>query len=188
VWVAEFDRPAIVLGSTQPADTIANVEPGMELVRRRSGGGAVLLVPGEALWVDVVLPRSDPLWHDDIGVSFHWLGHVWTQALHRAGMRGARVHEGPLVHSPWSRLVCFAGLGPGEVTIENRKVVGLSQRRTKEKARFQCVAYRRFDAHRLVDLLHEPRPNADELEAMVMATGVPVDDLASAFVGALADP
>jgi hypothetical protein len=50
-----------------------------------------------------------------------------------------------MVRSALSDVVCFAGLGPGEVTIGGRKAVGISQRRTREAARFQCVAYERWD-------------------------------------------
>ncbi len=49
--------------------------------------------------------------------------------------------------------MCFAGLGPGEVTVEGRKVVGLSQRRIREAVLFQCCAALRWEPERLLDLL-----------------------------------
>ncbi|HEX2382259.1 MAG TPA: hypothetical protein VHI95_06460, partial [Acidimicrobiales bacterium] len=60
---------------------------------------------------------------------------------------------------------CFAGLGPGEVTIGGRKAVGISQRRTRAGARFQCVAYERWDPSQLADLLRLPAETATALEA-----------------------
>ena len=54
---------------------------GVDVVRRRSGGGVVLLVPGECLWLDVVVPRDDPRWDDDVARAMWWLGEVWCQAL-----------------------------------------------------------------------------------------------------------
>jgi hypothetical protein len=39
-----------------------------------------------------------------------------------------------------SDLICFAGLGPGEVTWKGRKLVGISQRRVKQGGRFQTVS------------------------------------------------
>ena len=46
MWVADPTGPALVLGSAQPeSDVRAGVD--IEVVRRRSGGGAVLVVPGE---------------------------------------------------------------------------------------------------------------------------------------------
>src|SRR6185503_5499788 len=76
VWVLEPERPALVLGSTQAeavVDAGVRSARGVDLVRRRSGGGAVLLVPGSTLWIDVVIPRADPRWDDDVTRSFRWL-------------------------------------------------------------------------------------------------------------------
>lgn len=155
LWVLDVEHPALVLGSTQPEDHIdqaAVTVAGVDVVRRRSGGGAVLLVPGAALWVDVVLPRGDPCWNDDVGRAAHWLGGVWQSALADLGVT-ATVHTGALVSTPWSTLVCFAGLGPGEVSVGGRKLVGISQRRSRAGARFQCVVHRHWDPAPLLALL-----------------------------------
>jgi lipoate---protein ligase len=133
---------AVVLGSTQPEghiDGVAAARAGIQVVRRRGGGGAVLVVPGQVLWVDVVIPAGDPLWSADVGQAFWWLGDVWVDALAAAGIPGARSWRGGLVRSAWSDRICFAGLGPGEVTVGDAKVVGISQRRTREAAHFQCA-------------------------------------------------
>ncbi|MEY2454843.1 MAG: lipoate---protein ligase [Acidimicrobiaceae bacterium] len=122
---------------------------GIEVVRRRSGGGAVYVEPGGTLWVDVVVPRGDDLWDDDVGRATYWLGAAWAAAI---GER-AVVHRGAMVRTEWSDLVCFAGLGPGEVTVDDRKVVGISQRRTRDAARFQCVTYERWEPEPLATLL-----------------------------------
>jgi lipoate---protein ligase len=155
VTVLEVDRPALVLGSTQDdevVDRAAVDAAGVELVRRRSGGGAVLLVPGDSLWVDVVVPRADPLWDDDVGRASWWLGRTWAGALADLGLR-ATVHEAALVRTRWSALVCFAGWGPGEVAIEGRKAVGVASRRTRAGARFQCGLGRSWDPGPLLELL-----------------------------------
>jgi hypothetical protein len=155
VAVLEVEAPALVLGSAQPESDVdcgALAAAGVSLVRRRSGGGAVLLRPGEVHWVDVVVPREDPLWDDDVGRAFHWLGRAWAGALADLGVAAA-VHEGPLVTTRWSRLVCFAGLGPGELTASGAKVVGIAQRRTRAGARFQCAVLRRWDPAATTSLL-----------------------------------
>jgi len=108
VWWSTVDRPALVLGSAQRpevADAGAMAAAGVELVRRRSGGGAVLLVPGEVVWVDVIVPAGDPLWDDDVGRATHWLGATWARALAACGMPDATVHRGPMIRTPWSSLV-----------------------------------------------------------------------------------
>lgn len=156
VWLCDPTEPALVLGSSQPAshvDRVACDAAGVEVVRRRSGGGAVLLEPSAVLWVDVLIPSDDLLWHPDVGVAFHWLGITWAEALDDVGIRAA-VHHGPLVRTRWSSHVCFAGLGPGEVTDPSgRKLVGMAQRRTRAGARFQCAVAAKWAPDALVPLL-----------------------------------
>lgn len=170
MWVLEATKPAVVLGSTQ-ADSV--LVPGTPAVRRRSGGGAVLVEPGGLVWVDVFLPAGDPLWEVDVGRAFAWLGRVWTGALGA----GARAHAGPQITTPWSKLVCFAGLGPGEVTVDGAKVVGMAQRRARAGALFQCAALLEWHPERLFDRLAltdgERRRGAAELAGA--ARGVDVD-------------
>jgi hypothetical protein len=69
--------------------------------------------------------------------------------------------------------VCFASVGPGEVVRHGtgggqQKVVGISQRRTKDAARFQCTLFRAIDM---------------ELYASVMSGGVPASLANAAGVG-----
>ena len=188
VWWLTPVRPALVLGSSQRPDVVderALERSGVELVRRHSGGGAVLLVPGEVSWVDVVVPAGDPLWDDDVGRAAHWLGTVWQRVAAECGRPGAVVHREAMVRTTWSGLVCFAGLGHGEVSVGARKLVGVSQRRTRGWARFQCAVYRRWDPGALVGLLRSPRPTAEELTDLVATLDVPDPDLRAAFLAAL---
>jgi lipoate-protein ligase A len=155
VRVVEVTRPAVLLGSAQPAgdvDEVAAGRAGVEVVRRRTGGGAVLVEPGAVLWLDVYLPPGDPRWEADVGRAFHWLGAAWAEALGGLGL-DARWHDGAIRHTDWSRRVCFAGVGPGEVLVEGRKVVGLAQRRTREFTLFQCCALLAWNPGALLDLL-----------------------------------
>jgi len=120
--------------------------------------------------------------------SARWLGEAWVRAL--ADLRPAvagQVHTGPIDHGRWGRQVCFAGLGPGEVTVGGRKVVGISQRRTRSAARFQCAAYARWDAPLLHALLSEPRPSLGELQDMAAPAGDDLGALGDALVAALED-
>ena len=147
---------AIVLGSTQPESDISRAradEFSLDVVRRRSGGGAVLVEPGDTTWLDVFIPRGDPLWLDDVGRAFHWIGAAWAEWLSAISDKSVEVYQGPLISNEWSKQICFAGLGPGEVLMDGRKVVGISQRRTREGALFQCSIYRSFRTARLVSLL-----------------------------------
>lgn len=167
--VCEVTEAAVVLGSTQAGHG----------VRRRSGGGAVLLAPGDPLWIDVVVPRGDRLWEDDVGRAFWWLGDVWARLL------GGDVHRGGLVCTRWSRQVCFGGMGPGEVAVGGRKAVGISQRRTRDGALFQCAVHRVWDPRLVVAHLGLPAEAVDELAAAAVGVGDRFDTLEADFLAAL---
>jgi lipoate---protein ligase len=189
VWLLEVERPALVLGSVQGRDRTGTVtEPGIleragvEVAVRSSGGGAVLVEPGQAVWVDVVIPRPDPAWDDDVGRAFVWLGRAWASALGTLGLDAA-VHTGSPQRRRAGMQVCFAGLGAGEVHVDGAKAVGLSQRRTRVGARFQALCYRRWNPAPLAALGIDP--------AAVPAP-VPVDHdpevVIAALLRALAEP
>jgi lipoate-protein ligase A len=180
-WWFEVDRPALVLGSAQPesdVDAAAVARAGVEVIRRRSGGGAVVLAPGDTVWVDLLIPASDRRWRDDIGLATHWVGRLWAGVLGELGVE-ATVHTGGMVRSHWSARACFAGLGPGEVTVAGRKVVGISQRRTRAGARFQTVMLLRSQPADLAELVGLGPRGADELARVAVGVG----ELAPAGVG-----
>lgn len=190
VWVFEPVGPALVLGSTQRdvVDRPAAAARGIEVVHRRSGGGAVFVAPGDPLWIDVFVPRGDPLWDDDVGCAFLPIGRAWATALESLGVGELTVHPGGLVTTEWSRLVCFAGVGPGEVLADDRKLVGISQRRSRAGARFQCAIHRRWDPAAWQDLLR-PAPPTGTLDAVAVgAPSIDPDDVVAALVDALSRP
>jgi lipoate-protein ligase A len=124
------------------------------VVRRRSGGGAVLVEPGGLVWVDLVVPSRDPMWSADVGQSAWWVGEAWARALSQAGLAGLEVWKGPMLRREWSSLVCFAGLAGGEVTGPGgAKLVGISQRRTRHGSLFQCACLLRWEPSELLQLL-----------------------------------
>ncbi len=192
VFVHQVREPALVLGSTQAREVVdddAVTAAGVAVVRRRSGGGAVLVEPGGVVWVDVVVPTDDPLWDHDVGRAFTWVGRTWATALGAVGVPGAEVHQGGLVSTPWSGLVCFGGLGPGEVTVGGATVVGLAQRRTRAGAWFQGAALLRWAPGDLLDLVRLDPPTRAEAQADLARRAAPLavtaDDLVAAFLASL---
>lgn len=182
---ADVDRSAFVLGSTQPDDDVevaAALRLGVDVVRRSSGGGGVLVAPVAQVWADVFVPRHDPLWHDDVGRATWWLGDAWSRALFSLGEVSAEVHRGAMVQTLLSSRVCFAGLGPGEVTVAGSKAVGISQRRTREGALFQCAVPLVWDTLTYAELLALDPMSVDGLAYVVDATS---DAVESAFLLAL---
>jgi lipoate---protein ligase len=188
LWWPEITAPALVLGSSQPehhVDHEACERAGVAVVRRRSGGGAVLLVPGEVTWLDVIVPPGSAGWSDDVHGPMVWLGRhlaaVLDELLDGPAVTGAdppaddgrqavraravSVHDGPMETTRWSSTVCFDGVGAGEVLLGGRKLVGISQRRTRHAARLQCCWYSRYDPARLVEFLAPvARPTVTDLQ------------------------
>lgn len=184
LWHVETTAPALVLGSSEPeahVDAARCAGAGIAVARRRSGGGSVLVVPGEMTWVDVIVPLGHPVWDDDVVRASWWLGEAWSGALADLGLDGGTVHRGALVSSPWSRHVCFAGVGPGEVLLAGRKVVGVSQRRTRTHARFQCAVHHRWRPDLVASLLADPAPSPDDLASVVAVVDRPTEDVVDAL-------
>lgn len=192
IRVVRVVRPALVLGSTQPSSVInpsIAAELGFEVTRRRSGGGVVELGPA-SVWVDVTLPSSDPRYRHDIGRAAEWMGALWVDALAGSGVSRSSlsVHSGVAVAAAEGRVVCFAGVGSGEVLLHGRKLVGISQRRSRAGAWFQCVAYREWSPSRMLSTVRPPPDTPTSIEAIdvrcrdhVAALGVAPDVLVASL-------
>jgi lipoate-protein ligase A len=179
--------PALVLGSAQRRDVVdvdAAREHDVDVTRRRSGGGAVLVVPDEIVWFDVVVPADDARFAgaaNDVTSSMRWLGSHVLAALRALGVGDVATHAGPMECSDWCRLICFAGIATGEVTVGGRKLVGVSQRRARQASRFQCAVHTVWSPDRLLALLAAPRPPVGALPPVATLDA----GLARALPGAL---
>ncbi len=178
--------PAVVLGSSQRTtivDRAAADRQHIDVVRRRSGGGAVLVDPASTAWFDAIIPAGTPGWSHDIHRPMRWLGERLAAALDHVVPGLAPEVQGEVVDTPWSGLLCFDGLGVGELTVAGRKLVGMSQRRTREYARVQCSWYRRDEQPRLVGLLADDhRPPVEALTPVATLPTVELDDVLDALL------
>ena len=193
VWNVDITTPAIVLGSRQTEAELnldACVNEHVEIVRRRSGGGMVFLSPGKQMWLDVVIPKDDRLWIDDVGRAAWWLGDVWLAAIESlatARKIHAHVHRQDLVRGNYGDRVCFSGAGPGEVMMLNdagnpAKIVGISQRRTRDLARFQCTMYLQWEtvlSQQFGRLLSNPNDGRAELQSNLEHSVMPLSQITS---------
>lgn len=145
----------------------------------------MLLRPGEMIWVDVIVPAGSVGWAVDVHAPMVWLGRHLLDALSALMAPGPNlvVHDGAMRSTPWSSLVCFDGVGAGEVLVDGRKLVGISQRRTRDAARLQCCWYSRYDPAELVGLL-DPGVRPSPVDLAPVAT-LP-REIAVAAVDALA--
>ena len=188
-WPMAPTDAAVVLGSGQAArvvDAAAAASRGLGICHRRSGGGLVVIDPASCRWVDLHVPTGHPLWCGQVDVAFDWLGATWVRALAARGVE-ASAHRGPILRRGAGRIVCFAGIARGEVHLAGRKLVGISQRRDRAGARFQCIVYSDFDVARHLALLASPA-DRDAVGAALtdsVATVAEPDALVDAFLAAL---
>jgi lipoate---protein ligase len=171
-------EPALVLGSGQRPPEGWRPPDGIPLVRRGTGGGAVLC-DADYLMLDIALPPGDPRILDDVTESYLWLAERLLDALVRLGLGGlSRVEPSVLrqrddAAREAARIACFAGLGPYELLdASGRKLVGLAQRRRRGAVLLQAAAYLGGDRTGLADLLWLDEGVRDDLRARLAETAV----------------
>jgi lipoate-protein ligase A len=125
--------PALVLGRGQPysdADVAALRAHGYDLVRRPSGGTAVLHT--YELTYGVVVPRDEPrLTGVDIVESYRGLGQALRDALLSLGVDRAEAEPHAESRRGPRSEVCFEIPSDYEITVDGRKLLGSSQMRIR---------------------------------------------------------
>lgn len=118
-WVAVGRTPALVLGRSQHA-----LHPATDLrVRRRASGGGAVLIGPSVLRSLLRLPLTHAAARAGPSSLARWAGDVHLRWLASLGVEEAALHEGRATNH-WA---CFLGLGPGEVIVRERKLLGIAQ-------------------------------------------------------------
>ncbi len=161
VFVCNPLDSALVLGSSQSTEVLSADFSGerFRIVKRRSGGGAVAVSPLAQVWIDIFIPCDDPLYESDILKSPVWVGKLYAKTLNLLAVESC-VYTGRLIGED-SRLICFAGLGPGEVVADDGKAVGISQRRNKDGTWFYTMLPLDASQEYLWDLFGKKKLNID---------------------------
>ncbi len=168
--VQPTDR-ALVLGSStrqSEFDLDRARRQGLAVVRRNSGGGAVLVEPGAQIWLMLYLGLDDPLVPWDLGRSFLWLGAAVLGLLRELRLNATMV-ESRQPRTALGSLICFADLGYGEVSVDGAKVLGLAQRRSRGQACFQLSLLWEERQSHLRELLVVDPPEGESLRVAGIA-------------------
>jgi lipoate-protein ligase A len=189
MFVVRVERPTLVLGGSQSLEVIDTTRLGTTpLVRRRGGGGLVFLQPDD-LWVDWWIPNNDARWSHDVYKSSLMIGEWWREFLRHYVAADIVVHTGSLEGALAFRLVCFAGRGPGEVFVDGRKAVGVTQWRVREGIFLSSVVHAHESAAILEFLRSVPDGLAKSLDHQVLSTlGINNVDVAAEQLRALSGP
>ena len=78
------------------------------------------------------------------------------------------------------RVVCFSSSSPGEVFVGTNKLVGISQRRGREGARFQCVLYRHWKPGEWSPILASVDVRSRVADIAVATLNIPAQTLVNA--------
>ena len=132
VLVVRTAEPTLVLGGSQSVDVLDDQRRGAVALRRRRGGGGVVLLQPDDVWIDWWIPAHDARWSPDVHVMSERVGEWWRDALSSRLDRVVHLHLGAMAGEAAWRVACFAGRGPGEVFVDDRKAVGLTQWRVRE--------------------------------------------------------
>lgn len=137
----QYDAGAVIMGCSQRPDEGQQSRAesaGFPIMRRGSGGGAVLVGPW-MLSVTLFIPPDHPIAEQNIIEIFSWFEQLWIKALHQCGVPCKGVDQ-PIIDrskeiSEQQKLkwACYASLSHGEIVSEdNRKLVGLAQIRKRK--------------------------------------------------------
>ena len=190
IWVIEPNDSCLVLGKSQRGRAFLNLsyleEQSINLAVRHSGGGAVLVAPEDMLWVDIFVPKESKFWIEDIAKASIWIGKIWHNALKRLDIECSLFDEN-FSRSEASDLICFVGRAPGELFINDRKILGISQRRSKFGTRFQCALIINWKPeHMIAAYSSSPIPNLEKLISSAgIGSGCEKNNALEAFLSAL---
>jgi len=144
--------PTFVLGGSQSLDVVEESRRERAALRRRRGGGGIVLLQPDDVWIDWWIPSDDPRWSPDVHETSRMVGGWWSRALRDRLDGDVVLHERGLEGDERYRVACFAGRGPGEVFVEDRKVVGVTQWRVREGV-FVSTVLHAHPSHALLELL-----------------------------------
>ncbi len=176
-------EPTFVLGGSQSLDVLNAPRRSQVAVRRRRGGGGVVVLQPDDVWIDWWIPTDDERWSPDVHVMSHRVGEWWRDVLTPRLDGEVRVHQGAMAGDVAWRVACFAGRGPGEVVVDGRKAVGVTQWRVREGV-FVSTVLPAHPSHLLLDLLADVPDGLDAaLEHHTLATlDLDGDDVTQALI------
>jgi lipoate-protein ligase A len=166
---------------------------GWDIVRRSTGGGAILHT--DELTYSVIGPSDEPRLRGDILTSYRRLSEAISQALDNLGLVvETQPHEKLQQDSP-PEPVCFEVPSHYEITVGGKKLVGSAQARKKDAVLQHGTLPLSGDLSRITQVLTYPDEDASSIAAErllsraatmenVLGKIIPWEKAAQAFVSA----
>jgi lipoate-protein ligase A len=194
-----WEPPCLSLGYAQPVSDVDRhslVEHGWDLVRRPTGGRAILHT--DELTYSVVGPSDEPRLVGGVLESYRRLAEALLEALHRLDLPAEANPEEPVpVSKATLGPVCFDMPSTYEITVHGRKLIGSAQARRKEGVLQHGSLPLQGDLARIIQVVtfpseDDPRQAAERLHGRAVTVqevlGYPVswEAVAEAFRNAFA--
>ncbi len=129
VRLYEWDPPGLTIGYFQ--DPPSTCPPGAVVVRRPTGGGAIL--HRDELTFSLVGPASDPFFAEGTRATYEATNQVLAAALARRGVEARTRGPGRRVRGAEEAFLCFERTNPFDLVQGEKKIAGAAQRRTRER-------------------------------------------------------
>ena len=192
--------PCLSLGYAQPfadVDYTATINHGWEVVRRPTGGRAILHT--DELTYSVIAPLNDPLVYGSIIESYQRISQALLGALQRIGLpaRADREYQHKVAETKIVP-VCFEVSSNYEITVAGKKLVGSAQARRKGGVLQHGSLPLYGDLTRITQILIFPDENSRSTAAhrllerastveMILGKVIPWQTAAEAFENAFRD-
>jgi lipoate-protein ligase A len=151
IVVIKPEFSAIVLGSTQFSDAWSF--SGIPIVKRNTGGSAVFIKKAQFGWVELYIPfvLAAGLKPKE---TFLKVGTAFKNAFGNLGLKNISIYHKQEIFNGIAKVLCFASRAKGEVveSSNEKKILGLSQRRTREFIKIQSGFMNVYDPEFHVDL------------------------------------
>ena len=183
MFVVRTSKPTFVLGGSQSTSVLRDGRRTALALRRRRGGGGIVRLHPDDVWIDWWLPADDPRWSKDVHVSSQRVGEWWREVLSDRLELPVHLHLGALEGEKSWRVACFAGCGPGEIFVGERKVVGVTQWRVREGVFVSSVLHAQ-PSNAIIGILDAAPEGLDGalVHHTLESLGLDGDDITSALV------
>ena len=128
--IYRWERPAVSFGYFEPWAATAARFPGVELVRRWTGGGAV--EHGEDFTYSLVLPRTHPLTNLPAGESYRLVHRALGRCVEETGAGRTELNVEPPSLPTAAMRECFQRPVRHDLLQNGSKLAGAAQRRTRQ--------------------------------------------------------
>jgi len=120
-----WSNPSASFGYFESHSDVAKQHPGRDLVRRWTGGGVVL--HGEDFTYSLMVPAGSSFLKLRAARSYMAIHRLIAKTMQESGIPASMAQNA----SPKISRACFENAVPNDVLLENRKIAGAAQRRSK---------------------------------------------------------